>query len=201
MWLTVEWHYWAKRMSNSSHRMLALLFITYFPTPKNCFPSGLTSVALLKCNYLLANLQEKKNNDFWPEEPLTANVKLMLRKSLLSSAVLLSRGNIKSDESHYSFVLAQLGVNKMCGFMSGSGERQIDMFQHFRNSSLEPQNAFHRCDRRGCLNGGHWRIWATNKLGLNEKQCQSRWWSAVFHWTIQALFFFPQLPLSQSSLN
>lgn len=48
------------------------------------------------------------------------NVKLMQHKSPLSSTVLLSRGNIKRDESHYSFVLAQLGVNKMCGFMSGS---------------------------------------------------------------------------------
>lgn len=60
------------------------------------------------------------------------NVKLMQRGSPLSSAVLLSGGNIKRDESHYSFVLAQLGVNKMCGFMSGQrecGEWQIDMFQ------------------------------------------------------------------------
>lgn len=64
MWLTEEWHHRAKRMRNSSHRMLALLFITYFPTSKTVFPSGLTSAALLKCNYLLANLQEKKNNDF-----------------------------------------------------------------------------------------------------------------------------------------
>lgn len=47
------------------------------------------------------------------------NVKLMLHKSPLSTTVLPSRGNIKRDESHYSFVLAQLGVNKMCGFMSG----------------------------------------------------------------------------------
>lgn len=50
---------------------------------------------------------------------VTVNVKLMLHKSPLSTTVLPSRGNIKRDESHYSFVLAQLGVNKMCGFMSG----------------------------------------------------------------------------------
>lgn len=118
MWLTEEWHYWAKWMSNSSHRMLALLFITYFPMPKTVFPSGLTSVALLKCNYLLASLQEKKNNDFWPEEPL-------LWMSNWCSTVLPSRGNIKRDESHYSFVLARLGVNKMCGFMS-SGESTVN---------------------------------------------------------------------------
>lgn len=31
----------------------------------------------------------------------------------------VQRGNIKRDESHYAFVLARLGVNKMCGFMSG----------------------------------------------------------------------------------
>lgn len=158
MWLTEEWHYWAKWMSNSSHRMLALLFITYFPMPKTVFPAGLTSAALLKCNYLLANLQEKKNNDFWPEEPLLWMSKLMLHKSLLSYTVLLSRGNVKRDESHYSFVLAQLGVNKMCGFMS-CGESTVWMANRhvpaLQNSSLEPQNAFHRCDWWGCLNGGH----------------------------------------------
>lgn len=64
------WHYRARRVSNSSHRKLALLFITYFPMPKTIFPSALTSAALFKCNYPPANLQEKKNNDFRPEEPL-----------------------------------------------------------------------------------------------------------------------------------
>lgn len=38
--------------------------------PKTIFPSALTSAALFKCNYPPANLQEKKNNDFRPEEPL-----------------------------------------------------------------------------------------------------------------------------------
>lgn len=66
---------------------------------------------------------------------VTVNVKLMPHKSPLSSAVLPSRGNIKRDESHYSFVLAQLGVNKMWwiqGRQGELGEWQIDMFQHFK---------------------------------------------------------------------
>lgn len=50
-------------------------------------------------------------------------------------AELPSRGNIKRDESRYSFVLDRLGVNKMCGFMSNGEstvEWRIDMFQQFK---------------------------------------------------------------------
>lgn len=55
----------------------------------------------------------------------------------------------RRDESHYSFVLAQRGVNKMCGFMS-SGEKlsgwKSDTFQCFR---------IQRCvERRGGVNAG-----------------------------------------------
>lgn len=50
-------------------------------------------------------------------------------------AELPSRGNIKTDESRYSFVLDRLGVNKMCGFMSNGEstvEWRIDMFQQLK---------------------------------------------------------------------
>lgn len=50
-------------------------------------------------------------------------------------AELPSRGNIKRDESRYSFVLDRLGVNKMCGFMSNgesTAEWRIGMFQQFQ---------------------------------------------------------------------
>lgn len=53
-------------------------------------------------------------------------------------AELPSRGNIKRDESHYSFVLNQLGVNKMCGFMSGresTAEWRQGMFQQFNKKN------------------------------------------------------------------
>ena len=48
--------------------------------PKTIFPSGLTFAALLKCNYLLVNLQEKKNNDFLTRGAVTANVRLVLHE-------------------------------------------------------------------------------------------------------------------------
>lgn len=95
--------------------MLALLFITYFPMPKTIFPSALTSVALLKSNYLLVDLQDKKNNDFLTRGAVTGNVKNPIWHK--SCPVLLSRGSVKRDESRYSFVLAWHGVNKMCGFV------------------------------------------------------------------------------------
>lgn len=101
-----------------------MLFITYFPRASEKHlvrvfyppPPPIWShlcLPLLKCNYPLAKfLQEKKNND-----RLTANVKLMQRESgrarrAVLCAALPSAGNIKRDESHRSFVLAQLGVNK-----------------------------------------------------------------------------------------
>lgn len=111
-----------RRVSNSSHRKLALLFITYFPI----FPSALTSTALFKCNYPPANLQEKKNNDFRPEEQLLVAWDWCGARALSAFE--------QRDDSHRSFVLAQRGVNKMCGFMSSReklSEWKSDMFQNF----------------------------------------------------------------------
>lgn len=147
MWLTKEWHYWAKWMSNSSHRMLALLFITYFPTPITVFPSGLTSAALLKMQLPTGKFTGKEKQWLLTRGTITVNVKLVLHKPPLSYTALLRRGNIKRDESHYSFVLPRLRLSKTHGFMSyresiGKVNGRKDMFQHFKIPHLNHRMLF-----------------------------------------------------------
>lgn len=149
MWLTEEWHHWAKRMSNSSHRMLALLFITYFPMPKTVFPSGLTSAAaLLKTLLPPGKITGKVKQWLLTGGAVTVDVIVI---PLQEPAELPTRGTIKRAESHYSFVLHQLGLNKISGFMKvqWAANRHV---KALHDSALEPQNTSHRCDWWGCLN-------------------------------------------------
>lgn len=126
MWLTEEWHHWAKRMSNSSHRMLALLFITYFPLPKTVFPSGFTSAALLKCNYLVANLQEKEKQWLLTRGAITVNVTLM-------PAEQPGTGNIQLERERWvTLVLCfSLGLIKRVDSGAVGNEWQTNAFQRF----------------------------------------------------------------------
>lgn len=110
--------------ASEQHRKLASLFRSYFPTPKTIFPSALTSAALFKCNCPPASLQEKKKKKT-KNNPLTLERQSRCWERGIDAAQELAelRGaSERTDESHYSFVLAQREVNKMCGFMS-SGEK------------------------------------------------------------------------------
>lgn len=116
----MEWHH-------PSHRKLAaiaLLFITYFPWASEkhvvrvsvFFPFSPPPIwshlclELSECNYPLAKLAAKEKLRPFDCECQAGAVRK--RESPPRCAMLPKAGNIKRDESHHCFVLAQHGVNK-----------------------------------------------------------------------------------------
>lgn len=76
------------------------------------FPSAFTSAHLLKSNYRLLNLGIGKTRTF---DQMSCYWECQRWSGTRAQGcnVLLSRGNIKADESCYAFVFARRGVNKM----------------------------------------------------------------------------------------